>query len=339
MKSMNDERSSGSEEALRVLFEQGSRRLQPPAQDAEEIRKAVHAEWSQVARNHRRGRQFLFWALAASVVLAIFLGLRTQPIPTIPVIVATAEKSIGQVLIRQTDATDQSSMTQLATNIMTGQTIVTGADSALALSWSMGGSLRLDQKTQLIFVSPITVELIAGRIYFDSKSNTEEHSDRSSLTVQTPVATVRHVGTQFMTKFFDDSLTVSVREGAVSIEGLRYDATARAGQRIQIQADGDYTINEERGYGTEWQWVESIAPTLNPEGRTVLDFLNWVSRESGRSLKFESAKARLIAASSELRAPVLDEPTRALEIFLQTTDLKAETVDDVISVSLVTAGE
>lgn len=339
MSSMNDEQDIRSEEALRVLFEHVSRRLQPPVTDEEEIRKAVHAEWHRSTRKRRRRKQFMYWALAASVMLAVFLGLRTPPSPTTPVMVATIQKSVGEAILRQRAADDLIISNHLPLNIMSGQTVVTGAKAALSLGWSNGGSLRLDRETELIFISPGLVELVVGRIYFDSGSVAAKNTGKSSLTVNTDVAVVRHVGTQFMTRILDGSLTVNIREGAVSIEGARYDGTATAGQRIEIQADGGYEIDIEPGYGADWKWVEAITPPLNVEGRTILEFLNWVSRESGRPLKFESAAAKTIAASEELRGIVVVEPTRALEIFLQTTDLKAETADDVISIRLATADE
>jgi len=336
---MNEEQELRSEEALRVLFEHVSRRLQPPVADEEEIRKAVHAEWRLSARKRRRRNQFMYWALAASVMLAVFLGLRLPPGPTTPVMVATIEKSIGEIVLRQEEAGDLILSHDQPPNIMTGQTIVTGVDAGLSLMWFNGGSLRLDRETELLFISPIVVELITGRIYFDSGSVAAKNAGGSSFAVNTDIAIVRHVGTQFMTRVFDHVLTVSIREGAVSIEGSRYDGTATAGERVEIQTDGGYVIDAEPGFGDQWKWIEAIAPPMNLNGRTILEFLNWVSRESGRPLKFESASAKTIAASEELRGIVDVEPTRALEIFLQTTDLIAETADDVISIRLATADE
>ena len=339
MSSMNDEQDIRSEEALRVLFEHVSRRLQPPVRDEEEIRRAVLVEWRRSTRKRQRRNQFMYWALVASVLLAVFLGLRTPLGPTTPVLVATIEKSVGEAILRQHAAVARIISHDQPPNIMSGQTVITGAEAALSLSWSKGGSLRVDRETELIFISPTVVELVVGRIYFDSGLVAVGGAGKSSLTVNTDIAVVRHVGTQFMTRILDDSLTVSIREGAVSIEGVRYDGTATAGQRIEIQADGAYENDAEPGYGADWIWVEAIAPSLNLDGWTILEFLNWVSRESGRPLKFETASARTIAASEELRGIVDVEPTRALTIFLQTTDLKAETADDVISIRLATTGE
>ena len=336
---MNDEQDIRSEEALRVLFEHVSRRLQPPSRDEEEIREAVHAQWSRSTRRRRRRKQFVYWALAASVMLAVFVGLRSPPDLTTPVLVATIEKSFGEIVLRKEEARDLILSHHQPTNIMTGQTIVTGVDARLSLIWFNGGSLRLDQETEVRFISPSVVELIVGRIYFDSGSTAAKRAGGSSFAVSTDIAIVRHVGTQFMIGVFDRVLTVSIREGAVSIEGSRYDGTATAGERVEIQTDGGYVIDAEPGFGNQWNWIEAIAPSMNLNGRTILEFLNWVSRESGRPLKFESASAKAIAASEELRGIVDVEPTRALEIFLQTTDLEAETADDVISIRLATAGE
>ena len=112
-----------------------------------------------------------------------------------------------------------------------------------------------------------------------------------------------------------------------------------AGQRVTLRVDGSISKEARPGYGAEWQWVQSIAPPLDVDGLSVLILLNWVSRESGRPLKFESASAATIATGHVLKGTVEVEPMRALRIYLQTTDLESELIDDVISIRLATADE
>ena len=339
MTEMNDDQQGQSEEAMEALFRHASRRLRPPITDEKEIREAVHAQWLRMNRRRRRGRQTLYWAIAASLVLAGFLSVNISKTPVTYPTVAVIEKSIGEIALRQDAAADMARLRSNIRSFSSGQTVATGVDSALALGWSAGGSLRLDQETELIFISPTEVELLAGRIYFDSGSVAGPNTDESSLIVKTQVGVVKHVGTQFMTDLLDDSLTVSVREGVVSISGKGYTGTAMAGQQVILRADGAHSQEMRSTYGGEWQWVQSIAPPLDVDGLNVLTLLNWVSRESGRPLRFESASAREIASVHVLNGPVEVEPIRALGIYLQTTDLRSELVDDVISIRLTSVGD
>ena len=339
MTGINDEEQIKSEEAMQALFQQASRRLQPPVADEEEIRQAIHAEWRQMNSQRRRKKQMAYWAMAASLVLVAFLSLNSTQTPEAYTQVAVIEKSIGEIALR----INASGRTIIPGNqdrsVSSGQTITTGMDSALALAWSAGGSLRMGEETELVFVSPTEVELLAGQIYFDSGITIAAHPDVSLLSVNTRAGIIQHIGTQFMTKLVDDSLTVSVREGVVSIDGKNYVGTAMAGQQVTLRVDGSISKEARPGYGAEWQWVQSIAPPLDVDGLSVLILLNWVSRESGRPLKFESASAATIATAHVLKGTVEVEPMRALRIYLQTTDLESELIDDVISIRLATADE
>ena len=339
MTSINDEEQIKSEVAMQAIFEQASRRLQPPIAAEEEIRSAVHAEWLQMNARRGRGKQAVYWAMAASLVLVAFLSLNRTQTPEIYTPVAMIEKSIGEIALRQNDSGSTIILGNLVRSISSGQTITTGMDSALALAWSAGGSLRMGEETELVFVSPTEVELLAGQIYFDSGMTNAAHPDVSLLRVNTHAGIIQHIGTQFMTKLVDDSLTVSVREGVVSIDAKNYVGTAMAGQQVTLRVNGSVSKEARPGYGAEWQWVQSIAPPLDLDGLSVLNLLNWVSRESGRSLKFESVSAETIAIAHVLNGRVEVEPMRALRIYLQTTDLESELVDDVISIRLATAGE
>ncbi len=339
MSSIDEDQEFGSEEALRELFRHGSHRVHPPLEDEQEIRAAVYAEWRQVTGKRRRNKRRLYWAAAASVVFATFLTWNTFRVPEMPVTAAKVERSLGDVYLRERGSGKLTAAKDPNVEVLVGQTIVTRSSSAVAIAWSVGGSLRLDQQTELLIVSPTIVELQAGRIYYDSNSDRVSAEHETLLTVNTDIGIVRHSGTQFMVALFDDNLTVSVREGLVSIDGARFAGKAVAGQKIELRDSGGHTVHAESGYGPEWGWIESIVPIFGHESRSILDFLNWVSRESGRQLRFESSSAESLAASEELVGPVEVEPTRALKIFLKTTDLKSEIVDDVISIRLAAAGE
>jgi hypothetical protein len=69
------------------------------------------------------------------------------------------------------------------------------------------------------------------------------------------------------------------------------------------------------------------------EGRSLLSFLQWVSRELGRHLEFATPQVRDIAARTILHGTVQGrEPSEALADVLATTSLSYEIRGDTILV-------
>ncbi|HJR70835.1 MAG TPA: hypothetical protein VKA43_12390, partial [Gammaproteobacteria bacterium] len=71
-RSQDSAKDAEAERALKQLFSHARPRLLPPAADAEEIRRAVYAEWDAATGRRVRVRRAGF-AAAASVVLALAL--------------------------------------------------------------------------------------------------------------------------------------------------------------------------------------------------------------------------------------------------------------------------
>ena len=73
-------------------------------------------------------------------------------------------------------------------------------------------------------------------------------------------------------------------------------------------------------YDTSWQWVSEFAPEFPIDGRKLADFLDWFSRETGRTVVFEPQAVRadsertVLSGSSSGLGPV-----EALEAVLATT--------------------
>jgi hypothetical protein len=119
-----------------------------------------------------------------------------------------------------------------------------------------------------------------------------------------------------------DGLTISVREGEVSYEGMR--SVAKAGQKLKISTDGSIEIEETEVYGDEWQWIGKTAPAVSLGGRRVAEALAWVGRETGRSIKYATPAAETIASNFSLigfNAETNLNPVRALFIFAEVADL------------------
>ena len=322
-----------SDEAFAELLGKAPPRSAPPATDEALIREAVHAEWQLVSGRHVRRRHITSFALAASVLLAVFAGLNLMRDPVSDFRtqqMATIEKQYGDISVNSRIANAD----KVAT-IEGGAVVETGSESGLALGWHDGGSLRIDENTMVVFEAVNQIYLEYGRVYFDSEqgplSSRPAKRGAVEFSIRTDHGVVRHLGTQYMARVGADELVISVREGVVSIDG-HVTARASAGQQFAISGSGELSISETNGID-DWEWVEDATPAVNLNGRFVAEALEWVSRESGRTISYASEGAEMLAKQAQLRGDMELPPTRALEIFMMTVDLNARIEGEVIVVS------
>ena len=322
-----------SDEAFAELLGKATPRSAPPAADEALIREAVHAKWQLISGRHVRRRHITSFALAASVLLAVFatLNLLRDPVSDIRnQKMATIEKQFGDISVNARIAGD----VEMAV-IEGGAVVETGSGSGLALGWHDGGSLRIDENTMVVFEAVDQIYLEYGRVYFDSEqgplASQPAKSGAVEFSIRTDHGVLRHLGTQYMARVDADALVISVRDGVVSIDG-NVIARASAGQQFAISASGSLTINDTNGVD-DWEWVERSTPTVNLDGRMVAEALAWVSRESGRTIHYASDGAEMLAKQAQLRGDMELPPTRALEIFMMTVDLNARIEGDVIVVN------
>lgn len=302
-------------DAVEALLEKAAPRPVPPDADEQQVREAVHAEWRSVTGKVRTRRQFARLAIAASVLLAVALSFNAYRETGIaPVEVASIDKSYGSIYLlgKQSELTE---LDDLAT-VTTGQTIMTGSESGIGLAWVGGGSLRMDEATTVEFVGTDAVFLREGRVYFDSQAM------GASFTVNTAHGAVSHIGTQYMTAVDGLRLTVSVREGEISIDRNSGKDSGLAGQQVEIIGEAAATFTNIGSSGAQWEWLEATAPTLDFSGKSTYEFLQWVARETGYGIAFEDAEAERLAREGRLvgTIPGLD-PRRELEVRMLGEDL------------------
>ena len=159
--------------------------------------------------------------------------------------------------------------------------------------------------------------LVGGRVYADTGDLMYR---RNNLLVHTSIATVSDIGTQFAVSIDDDDLEVAVREGRVDIRRDTATDVAVAGERMQIDASGVSNIDELLPHDAFWQWTSSLAPAFDIEGKSLLEFLRWAARETGKRLEFEDQELRMAAMRVDLHGTVVDiAPIDALRSVLATT--------------------
>ena len=321
-------------DALEELLRQASPRPAPSHEDEIAVRAAVQAEWRDLTSSRRTRRRFLQYGIAATVLLggfAVLNVLRTSAVD--PVQVASIEKSIGAVYVLGEQAVLRE--TNDLSNIVSGQTIVTGAGAGLALAWGKGGSVRVDENSRLEFTDDQTVYLEKGRVYFDSRSSAliagADHA--AVFMLKTPIGEIRHVGTQYMTEVNGDALVVSVREGEVSVDGIRHDRAVLPGQQMTMSGSQQPSVLSIGRSGEAWNWVNRITPPVNVEGRSVYEFLVWASREMGLELVL-TATANSVAHSALLMGTIETSPAEALPLRLATASMDWRIDEGVIYISM-----
>lgn len=277
------------EEDVARLVHLAGRRPAMPEHLRGRLKRATHAAWQAktrsyaAARNRRLGRLL---AAAALLLAGGGLALVWQRLeigdasPSRPGgrlddrVVATVERWYGAG-----SGTGLSAGSVLAA----GNEIVTGEHERAALRLAGGQSLRLDEHTRLRLRSAAELVLAQGAVYLDSGRRAGEAP--THLGVTTPYGVARDAGTQFEVRLAASDLELRVREGEVRLEGREEVHTVTAGTALTIRADGTVEQREIAPYGPTWQWVVDSAPPFEVEGRTVADFLAWVSRETGWRLE------------------------------------------------------
>lgn len=343
MSESNRDETMRKDDAVEAILEQAAPRPAPPMEDEQVVRDAVYAEWQAVTGRRSRRRRMTNFAIAATVLVAVSVAFNQFRVNDVaPIQVATIDKSHGSIYLLG----EQSELHELPdlAAIMAGQTIVTGNDAGIGLSWSNGGSLRIDANTRIEFIAVDEVYLRSGRVYFDTAPTQRMAAITGSgvaspaLAIETEHGRVTHLGTQYMTFVDTTNLTVSVREGQVAIAGKYRDETAVEGQQMTISGSGSPTILNITGYGSNWEWIEPMAPVPDFDGRSVHHFLSWVSRETGLHLEYVDDDAKQLAADVEFVGEVERRPTLALDVWMQTIDLDYRIDGGVIYVSAITAG-
>jgi hypothetical protein len=277
----------------------------PPAEDMEEVRRAVFAEWEAATGRRARTRRFAM-AAAASVLLAVgaWIGFAPETGGPLPA-VATVERVDGATLA-------------VGTALAAGRTVTT-ANGLVALRLASGGSLRIGPQSRVVLTEANAAELVAGVLYFDS----EGQRPGVEFTVTTSLGNVRDVGTQFLARFDDaaKSFDVGVRDGSVELTSTGETGRARVGERLAVsQAEPGIQRDAIATFGGDWEWTERVAAPFDIDGRTVKEFLEWFTAQTGRVVVFGSEDAER-RADAVLHGAIDFPPLQRLQAVLATTDL------------------
>ena len=280
--------------------------------DGQRVYRNVRREWNKIpARARPRLRRLGFgFAMAASLLLAIAIFYQPEQAVPLHAPLGTIVKTLGST----------------PDSLARGQTlyaqdeISTVPDSGLAIRLANGTSLRIDGDTRLKLLTMSELHLLAGRVYAD----TGDHIYRDNgLRIVAAGATVTDVGTQFSVSVTDQELDVAVREGRVDVAADGQELIAVAGERMLVEQDGTVHTLQLEAHDGYWDWAAGLAPAYELDNRSLLDFLRWAARETGRELVFEDNELRMAAMRTDLHGTLHDvTPNDAIAAVLATTTFR-----------------
>lgn len=329
---MSDKGQAGAgDELVERLLTRAAIRPAPPADEEQRIRAAVHAEW-QRQLGRRRHLRLSVIGLAATLVAGAMLAFHLlTPDGRAPVEVAQLERQFGAVYLVHDDAGLEAIGNVAA--LEAGQTVQTARDAGLAFRL-VGASVRLGGDSRLQIAGRDDLYLERGRVYVDAPPEKPD----IRLVVRTDLGSVVHRGTQFMVAIAGDELTVSVREGEVSIDGRYYDAQAAVGDRVTLRGTNRPAVDRIAAHGVPWRWMEALAPRQDVDGMPADRFLAWVGGETGYRIVFGDDEARVTSGATLLKGVVDESPRRALELRLLTMGLDYDIDDARGEIRIRTAG-
>lgn len=268
---------------------------------AARVEKNVRQRWQQMVARRRaaeRRRRYLLiaggFAMAAGIAAAAVLLPRAivEP-PVVATVVqlagAPAGGARGQAMLPLGDGQA----------LRAGSMIETAAAEGAALELASGHSLRLNGATRIRLETDAVV-LDEGAIYLDSRGDRRA----AAIEVRSVVGTVREVGTQYMVVLDGDTLTISVREGAVHILQGANSEMARDGERVTLGAAGNMSRASVPSYGDYWAWVAELTVAMPLDGRTLAEFLHWLAREQGWQLDYASPTVARDATRVEVHGSI-----------------------------------
>jgi len=319
---------STDEKLVEQLVRIAGKRRAVPAERTHRVREAVFAEWQRSVADDRRRRitKRWTWSLAAAATVIMGLTLTSWKIglgpwaPESPA--ATVESVVASVRLEHATGRGGRSARELARpgmTIFSGEQFDTGPSGRIAVRLASGQSVRLDNDTLLRVTSNHDLLLERGAIYIDTEGTADR---RNQVTVRTPFGTARDVGTQFSVRVSGESVRVTVREGIVELDHSAGREQAAAGSEIELNSAGEIRRRTIPLHGADWDWVARITPTIELDGRTLGEFLRWVSRETGLRVLYLDASTHRRTEGIVLSGAIAGlTPTEALAAVLPTCGL------------------
>jgi hypothetical protein len=330
---MNEGGEGGRDDGLDAQVDRAltdALRTEPLGPDAlARMRQATERDWqlatAKSGRSLRVRSAILRASLAAALGVVVLTVLwRVSPVANPVIFGRIARSDVGDVEVRF-EVVRRHSL-RVGDPLRTGDTLTTHGPALISLS--NGGTLRVAANTVMEVTGGTESSLKRGQIYVDLPPSA---TAKSPFRVVTRAGTIEHVGTEFEVLSNEQVVRLRVREGRVRLRSQTEEVIADAGIELMATGAGVVSRRSISAYGGDWLWVAALAPDYEIEGRPLLGFLEWASRELGRPLKFSDTHAHDVAEHTILHGSVRGrEPLDALANVLATTSLTYEIRGDTI---------
>jgi hypothetical protein len=289
-----------------------------------ELRASVEREWRdgivvpRMSPVRRRAARVGLAAAAAAVMITLWVGRTAAP-----------SESLGAVSRYDSGGVVRSGLFEQR-NLKNGDALRVGdrliTRGAALVALAHGGTLRLGPGSSLTVDSASQLSLHQGLVYVEIPPDAVQQ-----LRVVTMAGSIEHLGTEFEVFCADRAVRVRVREGRIRFLGDSDTVIANAGTELLVAPGKAIARRAIDTFGGEWLWTTELAPEYDIEGKSLIGFLNWASRELGRPLDFADANSRQIADRTILHGSVRGQPPlRALSNVLLTASLTYEIRGDTI---------
>lgn len=313
-------------DSVAALLRKVGRRHAPPAEDYERVLAASREAWRRTVRQ-RAKRRWTYAVAASAALVALLMGVLWRPDGTQPVVPAGRLSIVaGGVFAGDTRGKDWRWISQGDVPLLAGSRLRTDSSGRASLRLDRGTSLRVAASTDLLLQPANRIELLSGRVYFDTQAPVA-----GTVEVVTRFGTLRDIGTQFEVLADAGGLRVRTREGAVALVrgGAAELIECASSEELRIDAAGRVERGRISPHHEDWAWAEALAEPPGGDRLPLSSFLNWVARETGRRLTYDSAETQARISQVVLHGTTTGlTPVQALEVTLATTDIDYLLLDD-----------
>ena len=299
----------------------------PNAQIDDEIKNRVYGnvrrQWSRSNSRVNYGLSFLRWGLPAAIAAGLLLVVTIREPASVP-----EARPVGTI-VRVTGSTASADFA-VGNEIRVGEILDTSSGEGLGIRLRNNTSLRLDGNSLLKLDATDEFTLLLGRVYADTGADAYA---KKQLTIHTASGSAVDIGTQFSVGFKDADMSIAVREGRVDVTDALETHEVAAGRKLVVRPGAAVRFEDVPTSGSSWDWAVTLAPSFEIEGRSLMDFLKWVSREMGYELEFVNDEQRMAAMQARLHGSAegldLEE---AIDMVFSTTGFSYSIDDQVLSV-------
>ena len=327
--------SDDAEQLIEEVLRLAGPRSEVPAERLARIKAAARSEWKQAARPAPLFRRS--WLLAAAAAAVIAMGVWFRPASDRPPVEqrAAGPEVVGSVTtaelatVADTMASNPQALKE-GESLVAGRVLRTGSRGIVGLRLPDEYSIRVDQDTILHFESSHVIVLASGAVYVDSGT---PQPNKRSLEIRTPMGIARNLGTQFEVRLQNDAVRVRVRQGTVSFDHNGQARTTSAGRELTVHATGTVATAVIDVDGSDWIWIGRAATPFDVAGKTLGQFLDWVTRESGYRVRFIDPALERSSRAITLGGSIAGlDPTDALTVVLPTCGLRHRVIDGIVTI-------